>query len=137
MMYSTRVWSNLQDVSRCALFVLLVLFTPNSAWVIVNITMTDDKISVIWPKGPEVDILKGESHRPLNPLAIWHGVVRNFKCLVWEWRLVSHFPLLDSYATTALLYFDREDDVDLSITFVQPVQPDQVTSGDRSDDGDR
>ncbi|KAJ5967351.1 hypothetical protein N7501_003599 [Penicillium viridicatum] len=33
--------------------------------------MTDDKISVIWPLGPEVDIFKGKWYTPLDLLTLW------------------------------------------------------------------
>lgn len=39
-------------------FALLVLLMPDLVCEILNILMTDDKVSVIWPFGPEVDIFK-------------------------------------------------------------------------------
>lgn len=85
----------------------------------LNILMTDDKVSVIWPFWPEVDIFKGELHAPLDLFTLWRWVPQDVKFLNGQWSVVSHPPLFNRYLS-ALMYLDCKHDIDLSRTFVQP-----------------
>lgn len=75
---------------------LSVLLTPDFNRQLLYIPMTNDKVRVIWPFWPQVDLLKGESHAPpLDFLTLWAGVPCDFEFLDGEWGVGAHLPLFN------------------------------------------